>query len=166
VDVESPQQGNGRFASKPFALQIRLSGRSWWEVMYQGGRTIGEWQTAGVLRGFELPLPGIQARTRWEDLDHSKIVAARLWCPNGQIGEVTASGPNRVFQFKVGTATSAGRSLDQHVLGTLVDAEAGCECWEWESRSRALIRFEASFLTLHERYKVGPFSAAALGLKL
>jgi len=156
----------GRFASKPFALQVKLSKRSWWEVMFLGGATLGEWQTADVKRGFVLPLPWLQARTKWEDVDHSKVVAARLWCPNGEMAEVRSTGPNRVIQFKVGGVSTAGPWIEGHVLGVLTDDQGGCDCWMWYVAGGRLIRFQDNILTMHERFKVGPFSIEALDLKL
>jgi len=132
--------------------------------MFFGGDTLGEWETAG--HKLALPHPFLSPRSKWEDVNHAKVVAARLWCPNGQIGEVRATGPNRVIQFKVATAAPGVRSVEAHVLGVLTDGEGGCQCYEWRPDLAMLGRFEANILTLHDRYKVGPFSLDALDLKL
>lgn len=167
--AESPQAGGGiagRFASKPTDVLVRLSGRSWWEVMFFGGDTLAEWQTAGAPRWLELPLPRLSARSRWEDVDKSKVVAARLWCPNGQTAEVRATGPYRIFQFKVGGRNVVGGWTDAHVLGVLTDDEGGCACWEYQYAPGRLARFDDNVLKLHDRYRVGPFSHEAIGIRI
>ena len=153
----------GRLSALPLQQLIRFSGRSWWEVMLVGGRTIGEWQTTG---GIELPIAHMQARSRWDQLDHSRIVAARLWCPDGSIGEVQATGAYRVFQFKAGhrTNTHPNTIVDAHVLGTL-DGEVGVQGWEWTAQG--LQQFShPDIRALHLRYGQGPFSLDALGIRL
>jgi hypothetical protein len=157
----------GAISRLPFSALVRISRRSWWEVQMVGGRTLGEWQTTG---GLEMPLARLAGLSRWSELDHSKVVAARLWCPNGEIAEVRATGPYRVLQFKSGRRMAmpgAGESdtvVEAHVIGTLIDDVGGCECWEWTTRG--LARFRDNVRQLHLRYGQGPLNLEALGLRL
>lgn len=150
----------------PFDALVRLSRRSWWEAKYLGGRTIGEWQTAGEAERLAFPRLRLQAKSNWQDLDHSRIVAARLWCPSGEIGEVEAPGPYRIFQFKSGFRSAAGDGsiIDSHTLGVVVDDAGGCQCWEWDGR--CLRSFADNVQTLHLRYGQGPFNLDVIGLRL
>lgn len=165
VDLDKPQaEFPGRYASLPLQTQIRLSRRSWWEVLFVGGQTLAEWQTAGGR--IALPVAWLSPRSKWEDVDHSRVVAVRLWCPDGRVAEVRATGPNRVIQFKVGMMSLMGRVTQAHVIGVLTDDEGGCDCWEWEPETKSLRRFQDNILRLHQRYTVGPFSPEALDLDL
>lgn len=146
--------------------QVRASKRSWWEVLLLGGSSVAEWQTTS---GLGMPILSLQARSRWEDLDHSRIVAARLWCPDGSIGEVQATGPHRIFQFKSGRRVvpmfgEAGTVVDAHAIGTL-DGEIGCRGWEWTALGLAQFS-HPDIRTLHERYGQGPFNLEILGIRL
>lgn len=153
--------------------QVKLSGRSWWEVIYLGGKSVTEWQTTGVMRAMESPIFAPGARSRWEDLDHSKIRTALLWCPDGSVGKVEAARPYSVFQFKVGVAQAGrGHSTQAHVMGAVHGVNGDCVFCEWWSpvfEGRALVspgRFrsgQGNILALHERYGVGPLSLEAIG---
>src|SRR5215472_520305 len=141
----------------PFSTLVQQSGRAWWEVKYMGGDTVGEWETGGVADRLAYPRLSLHARSNWQDLDHYRIVGARLWCPNGQVAEVQAPGPYRTFQFKAGHATSEGESItDAQVLGVIIDDEGWCHAWEW-SDAHGLASIKDRIQELHERYGVGPF---------
>lgn len=153
---------SGRLASLSIAALVKLSGLSWWQVRYVGGQTLAEWETAqGAPRTLLLPFAGLSQRTRWEELDHSRVIEARLHCPNGEIAEVKG-GPYRLLQFKCGLRGPGISVRHAHVLGRLIDELGGCDCWAWESDH--LVRFQDNVLNF-QRYGVGPLSLEALGVK-
>lgn len=148
---------------------VRSSGRSWWEVLLLGGRTLAEWKTARAARLPLLPLRQLQERTRWEELDHDRIVAVRLLCPNGQVAEVQAARPRSLFQFKVGRAMAgpggSQRVLDAHVVGVVLTEDGHCDCWAWDYGQQALLRLADSVRDF--RYQgLGALNLVALGVSL
>lgn len=154
----------GRLTALTRNEQVRLSKRSWWEVMFEGGDTLAEWETMGTR--YAALLPWLQPRSRWEDLDHGRLVAARLWCPNGQVGEVQATGPYRIFQFKVARRSMAGEDREAHVIGVVVDDDGNCEGYLWSEDRRQLGQFRSNVRVMHELFKVGPFNLEVIGLRL
>lgn len=105
---------------------VRLSGRSWWQVVYRDGRTISEWDGVDWL---DVPRPGIRE--------------GRLVCPNGQIavlGNDQELG-DRLYQFKVAhVAMGLGggrhaRGTDAHVMGLVQDIHGNCVQYAWEYRA-------------------------------
>lgn len=101
---------------------VRLSGRSWWQVIYRSDKVISEWD-------------GID----WLDLPRRGIREGRLLCPNGQVvvlGNDQELG-DRLYQFKcahVGMSLSGGhsRGTDAHVMGIVQDMHGNCLQYAWE----------------------------------
>jgi hypothetical protein len=157
----------GRPAAVPFDQLVRASGQSWWEVKLLGGRTIGEWQTAEAHRDLEMPMDFLWARSRWEELPHGKIVAARLWCPDGMIGEVEAPGPYKIFQFKKGLRGPGYERVDANVLGVLLDEDGNCDCWAWEPGTPwGLARFQDNLMAWRRHQPSTPFNLDVIGVRL
>lgn len=102
-----------------------LRGRSLWVARFSDGREVGEWEVDWA----ELPRKGLQE--------------LRLYCPNGELGTLTAigDGSDRLFQFKHGMATSLGeQAVRAHVIGLIHSLDGTCQCYAWEWPGR-LVRF-------------------------
>lgn len=90
--------------------------------------------------------------SRWESLDKRGLRQLKLVCPNGQVGELTATTDRRFFQIKIGyiKVTSPGTDAplttepqcEAHVIGVVTDILSGAsDCWAWEVQEKRLIRF-------------------------
>jgi len=103
---------------------VRLSGRSWWQVVYRDGRTVSEWD----------------AGADWLHLPRKGLMEGRLLCPNGQIavlGNDQELG-DRLYQFKIAHVSMGlagnrhSRGTDAHVMGIVRDIHGNCLQYAWE----------------------------------
>ena len=103
--------------------RARLFGRPWWQARYRDGRILSEWERD------------------WLDLPSTGLIALRLVCPNGQVGQVgndTDAG-GRCFQFKIGLAgVGLGRRTEAHVIG-IRHGENDCTLFAWEAGRGVLV---------------------------
>ena len=105
-------------------LRARLSGRSWWQVVYRSGKVISEWD----------------AGADWLHLPRKGIVEGRLICPDGKVAVLGNSEAldERLYQFKVahvslGLAGGAQtRNVDAHIMGIVTDIHGNCKQYAWE----------------------------------
>lgn len=151
---------------------VMLSGRSWWQVMYAGGKELCEWET---LQGKLLNPLGNPATSRWEEIEKRNLRAVRILCPNGQVGELRTEQDFALFQLKSGVisigAGMAGQELPKeelhchyHIIGAVLDSNGKCECRAWDYRNKTMIKFSDN--VLHMAFNgIGPLSLEAVGIK-
>jgi hypothetical protein len=103
--------------------------RAYWQVRYRDGTVVSEWERD------------------WLDLPRTGLVACRLVCPNGRVGEVGngVDASDRLFQFKVARAAAGlGRATVAHVIGILNAPDGACTLFAWEpeggSDGRGILR--------------------------
>lgn len=155
-------------------VMVMASGRSWWEALYSNGKTVAEWDT---LQSKSLFTPlGNQSTSRWEEIDKKNLIALRLICPNGKIGEHRTTGSYCLFQFKSGVISIAagvvGAKLPKeelhchyHVIGVITDINGGCDCYAWDYQAKNLIKFKDN--VTHMAFdNIGPLNLGeAVGIK-
>lgn len=148
------------------AWMCRMSGRSWWEVMYANGDTLAEW---GTLVNTLLTPFGRGASSRWEEIPKRQMTRVRLICPNGQAGELvdpTHDG-HHFFQLKV-AIRSVGKqrsSVRAHLVGLVRNPDGDSFCYVWEPNPGQLRPFEDN--VFHMRYEnIGALSLDVQGLRL
>jgi hypothetical protein len=108
-------------------MNARMFGVSFWQVRYRDGRIVTE------------------GDVDWPLLPRRGLVAARLICPNGELGLIdNIEGDERIFQFKCARASMAlvveqtiwqaasMRQRDAQVLGVILDTNGTCRCHVWE----------------------------------
>lgn len=119
------------------ATLVRLSGRSWWQAKYVGGKVLSEWDTVpGIRTSTSRPRSENWRSTRWEEVPKQGLVALRLLCPDGRAGELQTNNPEgRFVQLKVGGFNASGSSIarycDAHLIGVVGD-DGSMQCWAWE----------------------------------
>lgn len=115
--------------SRATALAMaRLCGRPFWQARYRDGRIVSEWERD------------------WLDLSRKGLVALRLVCPNGQVGQVgnDEDAAGRLFQFKVATANvgaggaPSARRTAAYVIG-IRHGENDCTLFAWEAGRGVLV---------------------------
>ena len=101
----------------PALIRARLSGKSYWVLLYTDGTILPEWRS-------DWPLAPVKGRR-----------AVRLYCPNGQVAELDCGheAERRLFQFKVAVASiRSGRHLRAHVIGRIDGLDGRAQCYAWE----------------------------------
>jgi hypothetical protein len=147
---------------------LRATGRSWWQAKYADGHEISEWQTLKDLGNVE--------SSRWQETPRKGMRALRVLCPNGEVGEVSASSDHKLFQLRQSVFAPGFRAQTlAHLIGVVVDANGGCDCFVWEPAyldvqgvkvpGRLVGPFQDNVLAM--RYgTIGPLGLDALGLVL
>lgn len=135
------RMGAGAHLSRLERAFILSSHRSWWQVRYESGKVINEWQTKQGIKLF-FPTVAKAETTRWEELDKRNIRGLYLLCPNGMVGALEAGGDYQFFQLKSGAVSLQGRSLHSHIIGKVDGDDGHCVCYAWEYGAQKLIRFE------------------------
>jgi hypothetical protein len=108
-------------------LVARRSGTSFWQVRYRDGRIITE------------------GDIDWSLLPRKGLIAARLICPDGQVGRIdNIDGDERLFQLKAGrlmmgirsegmtARANSMRRCDAQILGVILDTVGTCKLHVWE----------------------------------
>jgi hypothetical protein len=173
---------------------IALTGFSWWEALYEDGRTIGEWDSLlDDRRRIKVPDRKQVSGSRWEEIEHKNLRGLRLIGPTGEVADLRATRDHTLFQFKIGVAQlvgpdfarTSGDHRQAHVIGVIADkpreklpdlSEVGtCVCVAWEhddeqgNRLPPPGRMVGPFVDNVLRFafhKVGPLALENLGLKL
>jgi hypothetical protein len=108
-------------------LLARGGSDSYWQVLYRDGRIVSE------------------GAVDWSLLPRTGLVAARLYCPDGSVGDIThLQAGERVFQLKAGRLSMAiavdgsapatsGRHRDAQILGVVTSTDGDCRCYAWEA---------------------------------
>jgi len=110
---------------------IKWSGRSWWQCEYSNGDSLSEWDT---LTGKILqPIRKGGKTSRWEEISKDKMIRLRLFCPNGQFGQLESKDGRKFFQLKVGGyIVGQGQYCDAHIIGVVLNDAGECNCFAWE----------------------------------
>lgn len=139
-------------------FKVSWSKKSWWQVRYESGKVISEWDTAfdpnyKVKKSFFTPKIGVSL-SRWEEIPKQGIRGLYLICPNGKCSALEGDGSNTFFQLKVGFS-DIGAGLDSkgslkepkqvcraHIIGK-VDSENGhCVCFAYEYEETTFSQWE------------------------
>jgi hypothetical protein len=112
---------------------LKQSKRSWWQCDYSNGSTLSEWDT---LTGKALtPGPSGGQTSRWEQIPKEKMIRLRLFCPDGQLGQLDNPEGRRFFQLKVGGfMIGSGQYTVAHIIGVVTDDAGNCTCFAWENQ--------------------------------
>lgn len=110
---------------------IKWSGRSWWQCEYSNGNILSEWDT---LTGKILtPIKKGGSTSRWEEIPKENMLRLRLFCPNGQLGQVESKEGRKFFQLKIGGfMVGEGQYCDAHIIGVVINDKGDCNGWAWE----------------------------------
>lgn len=152
---------------------LRATGRSWWQARYAGGREISEWQTLSDVRNVE--------SSRWQETPRRGMRALRILCPNGEIGEVSATSDNKLWQLRQVAFVPGMRSQQlAHLIGVVHNERGDADCFAWipsygePHPITGVVRVVAGHLigpfadnVLNIAFgKIGPLGLDALGLVL
>jgi hypothetical protein len=123
-----PSVGLPDFALITAKARAGISRRAYWQCRYRDGRIVSEWERD------------------WIALPRTGLVACRLVCPNGQVGEVgnSVDASDRILQFKiavagVGSGGEGGRATVAHVIGILNNPNGDCTLFAWEPEPGRLV---------------------------
>lgn len=152
-----------RLSQLAIRRMIRHSQRSWWEAEYTHGATLAEW---GTLINTALTPLGLGQTSRWETIPKDGMCALRLWCPNGQVGELR--GPaHRFFQLKAGVFIIGPNQsyCDAHIIGVVRGDQGECQCLAWDTRQGALLDYEDNIRAM-SRYGIGALALDVQGIRI
>ena len=131
---------------------ITRSRRSWWQVKYESGKIISEWNTLQFTKLFS-PL-GPSPTSRWEEIAKLDIRGLYLLCPNGRSAALEGNGAHTFFQLKVGFADSGAglgqasflkapqRYCSAHIIGKVDREDGHCVCFAYELQETAFSQWE------------------------
>lgn len=165
---------------------VARTGRSWWQVGYEGGKVLHEWETTQAsrdsIRRLVAPLLASGGHTsRWEEIPKKGIRAIRLLCPNGQLAGLETTYDYRVFQLKAGgvaVAQGAGsemsgpvtRYTDGHLIGCLDGDNGDAVIYYYDLARKKLVGpVRENIVTGIRLFNIGPLDARArehLGIRL
>lgn len=148
---------------------IRLSGKSWWQVRYDSGKVVSEWDTLDTNYS---PI-GASKSSKWEEIPKNGIRELFILCPNGRAGALVNGGSNRYFQLKsghldlgasMGTVSylsrftkTASKHCAVHIIGKVDREDGHCWCYAWNYVTSTLEYFEDN-VTDFSYYNIGPIS--------